>query len=164
MISTGALKAASDGPDCIPGAVSVAWLPAPAPLAMAAQDLKTHPGKPRDHDPRLHECDLWRAAAFGLTLLAMFAAGVPCREVLQVDGFTPVEMAAFAIFELLFGWVTFSLVITLFGVAGAVAHEPELVQLKPETPLLALTRRTAILAPIHNEEPACAPWSAPCAT
>jgi membrane glycosyltransferase len=120
---------------------------------MAPQDLKAHPRKPRDHDPRLHECDLWRAAAFGLTLLAMFAAGVPCREVLQVDGFTPVEMAAFVIFELLFGWVTFSLVITLFGVAGAVAHEPELAELKPETPLLPLTRRTAILAPIYNENP-----------
>jgi membrane glycosyltransferase len=130
-----------------------AWLPPEAPLAMPVQDLRAAPQALRHNEGRLGECDLWRVTAFGLTLVAMVMAGLPSREVLQIDGFTPLEMVAFVLFELLFGWVTFSLVITLFGVAGGVAHEPELPELKPETPLPRPGGRTAILMPIHNEDP-----------
>jgi membrane glycosyltransferase len=129
-----------------------AWLPDDAPMTMQAQDLKAPPTRVRRGDGKLGECDLWRGVAFGLTILAMVIAGVPSREVLMIGGFTPLEVIAFGLFELLFGWVTFSLVITLFGVAGAVAHEPELPELKPETPLPTVDSRTAILMPIHNEE------------
>jgi membrane glycosyltransferase len=129
------------------------WLPVDAPLIMTPQDLGAEPHKVRQHEPRLRECDLWRGVAFGLTLLAMIGAGIPSRDVLEVGGFTPLEVLAFVLFEVLFGWVTFSLIITLSGVAGAIAHEPELQQLKPESPLEPLHSRTAILAPIYNEDP-----------
>ncbi len=141
------------GPLLAGATVGRVWLPEPAPLAMPVQDLGKGPCRPVAHEQRLKECDLWRAAAFGLTLVAMIGAGIPTREVLEVNGFTPLEMVAFVLFELLFGWVTFSLVITLSGVAGGVAHEPEIAELKPQTPLATLTTRTAILMPIHNEDP-----------
>ncbi|MDB5460152.1 MAG: glucans biosynthesis glucosyltransferase [Caulobacteraceae bacterium] len=132
-----------------------AWLPVEAPLPMAAQDLTAPPRTVRPLERGLGECDLWRTLAFALTAVAMVAAGIPSHDVLQIDGFTPLEMVSFVLFELLFGWVTFSLMITLFGVAGAVAHEPELAELKPETPLPRSLAggRTAILMPIHNEDP-----------
>jgi membrane glycosyltransferase len=140
---------AAGGPDH----VGRCWLPPEAPLAMPVQDFRRVPPKDGPASDSLQESDLWRLAAFGLTALAMIAAGAPCREVLEAGGFSPLELITFALFEALFGWITFSLVITLFGVASGLGHEPELQELKPETPLLAPTARTAILMPIHNEDP-----------
>jgi membrane glycosyltransferase len=146
-------KTASQTPEHIDAVLGPAWLPADAPLHMGVQDLSLHPSAVRPRERRLGEADLWRGVAFGLTLLAMGMAGIPSHEALQIGGFTPLEMVAFVLFEILFGWVTFSLVITLFGVAGTMSHEPELPELKPETALPVLRRRTAILMPIHNEDP-----------
>jgi membrane glycosyltransferase len=129
------------------------WLPPEAPLAMPVQDFSSAPPKAVPTADRLQESDLWRLVAFGLTALAMMTAGAPCREVLEAGGFSPLELLSFALFEALFGWITFSLVITLFGVASGLGHEPELPELKPETPLPRPQARTAILMPIHNEEP-----------
>jgi membrane glycosyltransferase len=135
------------------GHVGRCWLPPSSPLAMPDQDFRSVPPKSGAAADRLQESDLWRIAAFGLTALAMIAAGAPCREVLEAGGFSPLELITFALFEALFGWITFSLVITLFGVASGLGHEPELHELKPETPLPRLSARTAILIPIHNEDP-----------
>jgi membrane glycosyltransferase len=140
---------AAGGPDH----VGRCWLPPEAPLAMPVQDFGRVPPKAGHAPDHLQESDLWRLAAFGLTALAMMAAGAPCREVLEAGGFSPLELITFALFEALFGWITFSLVITLFGVASGLGHEPELQELKPETPLLVPAARTAILMPIHNEDP-----------
>jgi membrane glycosyltransferase len=120
---------------------------------MPVQDLDAAPAKAGPAPDRLQESDLWRLMAFGLTALAMIAAGAPCREVLETGGFRPLELLSFALFEALFGWITFSLVITLSGVASGLGHEPELPELKPETPLPHPSARTAILMPIHNEDP-----------
>ena len=120
---------------------------------MPAQDFRAVPPKTGPAADRLQESDLWRLAAFGLTALAMIAAFAPCREVLETGGFSPVELIAFTLFEALFGWITFSLVITLAGVASGLGHDPELPELKPETPLPRCSARTAILMPIHNEDP-----------
>lgn len=128
------------------------WLPKPTPLVMPVQDFSRGPTRPVECDDRLKECDIWRAAAFGLTIVAMIAAGAPSWSVLQVGGFTPLEMVGFTLFEVLFGWLVFSVVITLSGVAGAAA-EPEIAELKPETPLAPPRARTAILMPLHNEDP-----------
>jgi membrane glycosyltransferase len=136
-----------------PGHVGRCWLPLEAPLAMPVQDFRSIPPRTGPASDRLQESDLWRLAAFGLTALAMIAAGAPCREVLEAGGFDALELIAFALFEALFGWITFSLVITLFGVASGLGHEPELHELKPESPLPHPAARTAILMPIHNEDP-----------
>ena len=147
---------AADGfvlPAAGPGHVGRCWLPPEAPLAMPVADLGAAPPKTGPAADRAQESDLWRLVAFGLTLLAMTVAGAPCREVLETGGFSPLELVTFALFEALFGWITFSLVITLFGVAAGLAHEPELPELKPETPLPQPSARTAILMPIHNEAP-----------
>ena len=129
------------------------WLPDAAPLAMPVQDFSQGPKSPAPVEHRWAECDYWRGLAFGLTLVAMVCAGVPTREVLQVGGFTPLEMLAFVLFEILFGWVVFSLTITLSGVASSIAQEPEIAELKSETPLPVLAARSAILMPIYNEDP-----------
>ena len=136
-----------------PGHVGPCWLPPEAPLAMPAADFGAAPPRTGPATDRLQESDIWRLVAFGLTALAMMAAWAPCREVLETDGFSPLELFAFALFEALFGWITFSLVITLFGVAASLGHEPELPELKPDTPLPQPSARTAILMPIHNEDP-----------
>jgi membrane glycosyltransferase len=120
---------------------------------MPVQDFASPPHRTGPAPDRLQEADLWRAAAFGLTALAMICAGAPCREVLEAGGFDPLELLAFVLFEALFGWITFSLALTLFGVAAAFSHEPELPELKPESALPRPAARTAILMPIHNEEP-----------
>lgn len=135
------------------GHIGRCWLPPEAPLAMPVQDFGSTPPKAGPASDRLQESDLWRLAAFGLTALAMLAAGAPCREVLEAGGFSPLELITFALFEALFGWITFSLVITLSGVASGLGHDAELPELKPETPLPRPSARTAILMPIHNEEP-----------
>jgi membrane glycosyltransferase len=158
MMHDGAPLPVADRPASLgaeaPGAtLGPAWLPAAAPMAMPLQDLKAPPAAMRGLSGKLSECDLWRSLAFGLTVIAMVVAGAPSREVLAIGGYTPLEVIAFVLFEALFGWVTFSLVITLFGVTGALAHEPELPELKPETALPRLESRTAILIPIHNEDP-----------
>jgi membrane glycosyltransferase len=136
-----------------PGHAGRCWLPTETPLAMPVQDFGSVPPKTGPAPDRLQESDLWRLAAFGLTALVMAAAGAPCREVLEAGGFSPLELITFALFESLFGWITFSLVITLFGVASGLGHEPELEELKPEAPLPHPRARTAILMPIHNEDP-----------
>jgi membrane glycosyltransferase len=142
---------AAGGPG--PGHVGRCWLPPEAPLAMPVQDFGSIPPKTGPAADRLQESDLWRLAAFGLTALAMIAAGGPCKEVLETGGFSPLELITFTLFEALFGWITFSLVITLSGVASGLGHEPELPELRPESPLPRPSARTAILMPIHNEEP-----------
>ena len=120
---------------------------------MPVQDLAAVPPRTGPAPDRVQESDLWRFAAFGLTALAMFAAGAPFSAVLEAGGFNPLALAAFALFEILFGWITFSLVITLSGVASGLAHAPELPELRPDAPLPHPTARTAILMPIHNEDP-----------
>jgi membrane glycosyltransferase len=130
-----------------------AWLPDEAPLAMPVQDLKAEPDKMRHADTAWQESRLWRVTAFGLTALGMTGAGIPCKSVLEVGGFTPLEMLSFGLFEVLFGWLTFSLVITLFGVAGHAAHDAELPELRPGAPMPPLTTRSAILIPVYNEQP-----------
>ncbi|MGZ3314207.1 MAG: glucans biosynthesis glucosyltransferase MdoH [Caulobacteraceae bacterium] len=136
-----------------PGHVGRFWLPPEAPLAMPVQDFRAAPARTGPAEDRLQESDLWRVVAFGLTALAMIAAGAPCRDVLEAGGFSPLELLGFALFEALFGWISFSLVITLSGVASGLGHEPELPELKPQAPLPRPTARTAILMPIHNEDP-----------
>src|SRR6185312_5539993 len=104
-----ALKAADDfvlpaAGSTGPGHIGRCWLPPEAPLAMPVQDFDSVPPKVGPAHDRLQESDLWRIAAFGLTILAMLAAGAPCREILESGGFSPVELITFALFEALFGW------------------------------------------------------------
>ncbi len=139
--ATGAMSSATD------------WLPVEAPLPMAAQDFAQKPKSKLKSDRRFCESDFWRLAALALTLILMTLVGVPTMEVLGVGGFSPLEVIAFCLFEILFGWITFSLVISLFGLTGAWSDEAELEALRADTALPVLTRRTAILMPIHNEDP-----------
>jgi membrane glycosyltransferase len=59
---------------------------------------------------------------------------------------------AFGLFEILFAWIVYSLSVGLIGCVGALVQEPDLPQLEPHSPIPRLTRRTAILMPIYNED------------
>jgi membrane glycosyltransferase len=57
------------------------------------------------------------------------------------------------LFEVLFGWISYALVLSLIGFVGAASNEPDVLQLSPSHPLPRLTGRTAILMPVYNEDP-----------
>jgi membrane glycosyltransferase len=136
--------------DCLKAAP--AWLPDETPLVMRPQVLAERP-RPAHPSRARNEADLWRAIAMTLTLATMAIAGVACHDVLIVDGFTFVDLIALTLFELLFGWIVFSAVVSMIGFAGARCLDGDLTELAPGSPLPAPVGRCAILMPIHNEEP-----------
>ena len=91
--------------------------------------------------------------ALALTATLMWVTGYATRKVLMVDGFTALDLAALVLFELLFGWITFSAVISLIGFACAWSPDLDTARLSDAAPLYRSGRRTAILIPVHNEDP-----------
>jgi membrane glycosyltransferase len=129
------------------------WLPPEAPLPMPAQNLSAKSPPAPHAEWRLRETHVWRIVAAGLTGVLMWIAGYATREVLMVDGFSTLDLAALILFELLFGWITFSAAISLIGLAASWSGESELRQLSDDSPLTPIQTRTAILMPVYNEEP-----------
>ena len=89
------------------------WLPDETPLLMRPQVLAERPQRVHPGGARLGEADIWRAIALTLTLATMAIAGLACHDVLMVDGFTLVDLTALTLFELLFGWIAFSAVVSM---------------------------------------------------
>jgi membrane glycosyltransferase len=102
---------------------------------------------------RLSECHLWRVLSVLLTGTLMAIAGVATRDVLMVDGFTLLDLVALILFEALFGWIAFSAVISLIGLAASSSSDCDLEHLSDGAPLIRPKSRSAILMPIHNEDP-----------
>src|SRR5579872_6474206 len=100
-----------------------AWLPPESPLPMAPQNLAEAPRSvlPREHRPM--EVYFWRVLAAVLTGLLMWVAGCAARGVLMVNGLSALDVLGLALFELLFGWIAFSAVISLIGFAGACSSD-----------------------------------------
>ncbi len=122
-------------------------------LEMPEQDLAGEPAQCPAPAAELGEPDLWRVLAIALTLVPMWIAGAACHEVLQVGGYTPLEAVTFILFEVLFGWISYALVLSLIGFVGSSWSEPGPAVLSPDSPLPALAACTAILMPVYNEDP-----------
>ncbi|HUO22512.1 MAG TPA: glucans biosynthesis glucosyltransferase MdoH [Caulobacteraceae bacterium] len=133
------------------------WLPEETPLAMPAQNLAAKPAHAFHVTPpgewRVRECHIWRVVALVFTAVLMWIAGYATREVLMVDGFSGLDLAALVLFELLFGWITFSAVVSLIGLAASWSGDSELKHLSDTGPVAPVKGRTAILMPVYNEEP-----------
>jgi len=93
-----------------------------------------------------------RALFFSLTFLtSLFATGL-MYDILRANGFTPLEKAGWALFFVLFTWITgafwtalLGFIVQLRGRDKAVIHAAEAVGHK-------LTGRTAVIMPIYNED------------
>jgi membrane glycosyltransferase len=128
------------------------WLPPEAPLDMPEQDFGAAPAVP--HRPRRYrETDLWRVIAIGITLACTFVSGAASFDVFQVGGFTPLELIAFGLSQVLFLWINYSVAVSFIGFTGLLSAEPGPPELDLAKPIPRLKRRTAILMPVYNEDP-----------
>ena len=84
-----------------------------------------------------------------LVLVSTAAAVDKLYQVLRIDGVDPLELLFLALFGILFGWITISFWMAVFG-AFARLTNARLLPLK-EAPALS-TSRTAILMPVYNED------------
>ncbi|MFN3616098.1 MAG: glucans biosynthesis glucosyltransferase MdoH, partial [Rubrimonas sp.] len=121
--------------------------PPPARLAMPDQRLDMAPPFPKD--PPSARTILARLTAFG-GAAAITATGVwQMGQVFDTPGSSPLEIALLVLFALTFGWIAFS---AASAVAGLM-FGPRAPTMLPEPLRAPITTRTAILAPLYNEDP-----------
>ncbi len=96
-----------------------------------------------------------RAAVCGATLALTAHATAELGRVLSPNGHTALDLAAIALFVPCFGWTAFG---TLLALAGLIAVMWRKQPAPPRAPVAGGTlrdgARTAVLIPIHNEDPA----------
>jgi membrane glycosyltransferase len=121
--------------------------PPPARLAMPDQRLDVAPTFPKDPPPARTVAA--RLTAFG-GAAAITAAGVwQMAQVFDTPGSSPLEIALLFLFALTFGWIAFS---AASAIAGLLFGPRAPVRL-PEPLRAPVSARTAILAPLYNEDP-----------
>ena len=84
-----------------------------------------------------------------LVLVSTAAAVDKLYQVLRIDGLDPLEFVFLCLFGILFGWITISFWMAVFG-AFARLTTARLLPLK-EAPAPS-SSRTAILMPVYNED------------
>jgi membrane glycosyltransferase len=143
----GAATAPLDPPEAEPG-----WrLPPEAHLAMPIQDLWRRPAAARRAP--MGEADVWQIGVFLLAgALAVFG-GVAAYNTLQVGGVSPLEFLNLVLFQVLFAWIAYALACALIGFGVSLGGGSQTVNLVSEGPIQTPVGLTAILMPVHNEEP-----------
>ena len=130
-----------------PQGVADAWLPEPAPMAMPIQHLWRR--RTGGHAATWGESDIWQIGVLigsaGLTV----CGGLATYTVMQVDGLTAVETANLGLFVVLFGWIAYALANALVGFGVSMSQKAD----APIDIVHPPRGRTAILMPVHNEEP-----------
>ena len=127
-------------------------LPQEAPLAMPQQSLRgprprsTAPGTAHGSVP-LRRLVVF-AAAFAMTGVAAYEM----YRVLAVGGLTLLEMVIFALFLVLFAWISLSFVSTIVGFIAVLFGSGKSLGIDPRQPLPKLSARTALLLPTYNED------------
>ena len=125
-------------------------LPPEAPCDMPVQVLRRKPvrsPRPASSPPRM---GLRRLGVFG-TSLALTAGGAwQMRDVLGVNGLTPLEIGILLVFTVLFAWIGLSLVSSLCGFASVLAQGGRRLD-GPVDP--GALPRIALLMPAYNEAP-----------
>ncbi len=125
-------------------------LPDAAPLVMPVQSLAEHAERRRRM--ARETARPWRAMLLvAATVLLTFPAVIGLSGALRIDGLTGLDLGVLATFTLLFAWIAFAFVSALAAFApNADGDDP---CLDPSFPVPGLTSRTAILAPVYNEDP-----------
>lgn len=119
-------------------------LPEPAPLAMPEQRLDQGPGRLAP----LLDVGLRRVLLIGLTLAMTGAAGMRMADILAPGGLGFADVGMLILFCILFAWIAFAF---LSGVAGLVLTWRAAGA--PWRPRPVIFTRTALLAPVYNEDP-----------
>jgi membrane glycosyltransferase len=98
---------------------------------------------------------LWRRTLFfGLTLLTASTGSFLMLEVLETEGLTPLALASFVMFIVLFTWIAGAFWTAVFGFAvRLIGGDPAVLQ-RQQVAGQALHGRTAIIVPIYNEDTA----------
>lgn len=126
-------------------------LPAEAPLAMPVQSFAEAPEvmhRPSTKPGR------WRRVLIMLaTALLTFAGVAEMYEVLKVGGVTVLEGIVLVLFAALFAWVALSFVSGLAGFAALLRGWRDNLEIDPDGPLPAVSRKVAMLLPSYNEDP-----------
>jgi membrane glycosyltransferase len=124
-----------------------AWLPERAPMAMPTQDLWRR--RAVGHSAAWGESDIWQVGVLIVSASLTICGGVATYNVMQVDGLSPIEAANLVLFVILFGWIAYALVNAMVGFGVSMSHKAE----APIDILAPPEGRTAILMPVHNEDP-----------
>ena len=99
------------------------------------------------------ESDFWQLGVFGLAGAVAAFGGVCAYSVLQEGGLNPLEMMNLVLFQILFAWISYSLASALIGFGVSLSGDPASIDLQPRGPVQVPEGRTAILMPVHNEDP-----------
>ncbi len=127
------------------GAGVTAPTPAPAPLAMPAQDLRRAPrARFASQSWRVYAA---RLVAFGGAAALTIYASDQMLRAFDPEGVNALQLALRALFVLTFGWIAFSGCSTIAG----LLFPPRRDRGDPGAPL---TTRTAIVMPVYNEDAA----------
>ncbi|HWL03406.1 MAG TPA: glucans biosynthesis glucosyltransferase MdoH [Xanthobacteraceae bacterium] len=128
-------------------------LPPEAPLAMPVQSFRAR----RQQAPAPATSPRWIGARRAFILLfTVLLTGFAAHEmylVLQVAGLTALETVVLVLFVVLFAWIAFSFASLLAGFVSMVARGGLPLGIDPDAPLPELSRRTALLVPVYNEDP-----------
>ena len=84
-----------------------------------------------------------------LVVVSTAAAAVKLYQVLRVDGLDPLEFLFLVLFTILFGWITISFWMAVFGAFARLTGARLLPLAEASAPS---SSRTAILMPIYNED------------
>lgn len=98
---------------------------------------------------------LRRGTVFGATAVLTALAGSQLHGILTANGLSPLEAGLLAIFHISFAWIAFSFCSAVAGFATLWSgwRGPGLVYPTAADRQAPLDGRTALLVPIHNEEP-----------
>src|SRR5262245_16783213 len=129
---------------------ALASMPACSPLEMPTQSFARY-DKPRAHKGRLRRSD-WRAqlarlAVFGGALALTVYGTHEMHGVVSVGGVTSLEWGLLILFVINFSWISLALTNAILGLLAILLNRSS-----PRT--ADLSRRTAVVMPAYNEDPA----------
>jgi membrane glycosyltransferase len=127
-------------------------LPDEAPLSMPVQSFLDTPLSGHRPATSPANINLRRTVLIGTTVVATLIAIWPIGRVLMLDQLGPLDVAILAVFLCLFGWITFWFVTATAGLVTMLQRKACPLGIDPAAPQPRLSGRTAIVAPIFNEE------------
>jgi len=99
----------------------------------------------------LSEAECWQIGLFLLTALLSVLGGTAAFKTLQPGGLDPFEVCNLVIFQVLFAWIAYALASALVGFGVSLGEDPR--QPAGPIPVSRPLGRTAVLMPVHNEDP-----------